>query len=343
MGKDNQPAPWRHSKEFSSPTSYFEEREVVINDIQEFLKVVALIHSRHTTRMLWRGQADESWGLHSSLYRALRDQKYEGKFTTGRHNELIDADVSLREFFPTEEEMVAAEKKILDQSRSKWRFDSANFMEIFARIQHRGGPTRLIDFSFNPLVALWFGVSDQVGWETDGRVFCLAGEGPNEEAGEAKVSLNADWGSYQPKWHEWNDKETRIKNAWGTGSLRRYWAPPIYDSRILAQNSVFVLDGVPISGQSYQSSFRKARGEKNDNWKMADLIGSGSIYLKFLKPDDASSTRVRNFASSYTMRIPATSKEELKHQLERWFGYDSSIIYPDLEGMRQELVGVLGI
>ena len=51
---------------------------------------------------------------------------------------------------------------------------NSNF-EILAKMQHYGLPTRLLDFSLNPLVALYFACEDSSKRKSDGRVICHAG------------------------------------------------------------------------------------------------------------------------------------------------------------------------
>lgn len=337
MGKGNQPSRWRLSEDFTSPAAIYKDYEVKINSLNEFWDQIKSIHSMHSDRLLWRGQADHEWGLHSSLFRTLKDEKF-GKFTLA---DLARKDIELKDYFPTEDEMVHAEKQVLRSARSRWRLDSLNAMEIFARIQHRGGPTRLIDFSFNPLIALWFAVSDESFDSVDARLFCLALSGPNEMHEKPNIRLDDNWGSYLPAWHNWNDDDKRKTNHWGTGSLRRFWVPPIYDDRMLAQNSVFVVDGVPISSKDLQSSFRKAQGATNENWKIADLLATGSLYLKFYEPGVKNKSSVRNFASTYSIRVEANKKGELRKQLEDWFGYNEASIYPDVDGLRANLARIL--
>ncbi|QDY65058.1 FRG domain-containing protein [Glutamicibacter halophytocola] len=337
LGKGNQPRRWLHSEEYESPVSIFKGYEVAVTSISDLWNSMKKIQDVHDSRLLWRGQSNHEWGLHSSLFRVLRDQKYGGRFSAEVHDQLRDQKIDLKDRYPSENDLQDAESEILRQSRTGWRLDSLSAMEIFARIQHRGGPTRLIDFSFNPLIALWFAVSDSSQDEIDARLFCLALKGPVANSEQADVRLDSDWGGYEPKWHQWESDDDRRANDWGTGSLRRFWVPPIYDSRMLAQNSVFVIDGVPISGKQIQSSFHIMGAPQNRNWKMADLLSAGSLYLKFYEPGVENKTTSRNFASTYTLRIPAKEKPGLRAQLETWFGYDAAAIYPDVDGLRQNL------
>lgn len=333
MGKGNQPEPWVHSLEFNSPSSYFEGSDVEVNSFEELRTQIDAVRESGEM-LLWRGQENSNWGLHSSLFRALSTE-----IGADIDWENPPPDIQTRpHHFPTEAEMVAAEKKILAIARGDWRIDALGALEIFARIQHNGGPTRLLDFSFNPYIAAWFATTPGAHTDKHGRIFALAATGPSPNADDSRIFLNAVWGGYDLPWHDWKSKADRKQEHWGDGSLRRFWVPPVYEERISAQNAVFVLDGVPISGMEIQSSFPKSRPSgSNENWKMADLLASGSIYLKLVRAGAANKSLTRNLASSYTLRISPEGKSDIRNELRDLFGYKDSTIFPDVKGLASHL------
>ncbi|TXD38387.1 FRG domain-containing protein [Lujinxingia vulgaris] len=85
----------------------------------------------------WRGQADISWKINSSLYRHID--------TENKH--------------PTERDITFEEQKILAQATEHgFQFHEGRRLcelELLAKLQHYGIPTRLIDFSFSFWFALW--------------------------------------------------------------------------------------------------------------------------------------------------------------------------------------------
>jgi hypothetical protein len=303
---------------------------VVVSSFDELTRTVDRIQANHQGRLLWRGQEDSAWGLHSSLFRTLA--KRQGTHLSRKDpSEEMYTDLQR---FPDEDALVEAEKRTLEVARRDWRFDSQGSLEILARIQHHGGPTRLIDFSFNPYIAAWFATAQVINDGVSGRLFALATHGPRPDASEPQIMLDEVWGGHKLPWHAWQTKEDRNSHDWGNGSLRRFWVPPAYDSRILAQNAVFVIDGVPISGMQIQSSFRKrSTGVKNDNWRMADLLASGSIYMKLVKPEEENLSTTRNMASTFTITITREGKLDIRDRLRNLFGYADASIYPDIEGL----------
>jgi hypothetical protein len=133
------------------------------------------------------------------------------------------------------------ESDLLNQARSKWRFDHFSALEIFAQVRHYGGPTRLLDVTFNPLIALWFAVEkqfDEAGRElpdTDGRLFAF-------DVTEGEILLDQDWGGRELPWESpalTNSRRfTEEEPHW-------IWKPPSYNERISAQNSAFLIGRVP--------------------------------------------------------------------------------------------------
>ncbi|MFD8740913.1 FRG domain-containing protein [Streptomyces sp. NPDC059618] len=226
--------------------------------------------------------------------------------------------------------MVAAERQILKVARQDWRFDGMSALETFARIQHAGGSSRFIDVTKNPFIGAWFACeSGDDG--TDARLFAFATTAPskNGEAprAESQIELDHEFGGYLPPWHSWDDMVERQKVDWGSGSRRRIWVPPAYDARIAAQNAAFLIDGVPLPAGKAASYFKAPNGSY---WTRSDMLAAGSIYMKTAKPTRKPLSNKYGFAPTFTFRITASAKDEIKRVLTDRFGYSVSYIYPDM-------------
>ena len=248
--------------------------------------------------------------------------------------------------FPDEAQMVAAEKQILRTARSDWRFDGMSALETFVRLQHVGGPTRLLDVTKNPFFGAWFAVEDDPETdEADARLTAFA-TGPVVASGnsvrhQVKSRVDGEWGARTPPWHLWTDSTARQAVDWGTGARRRFRVPPTYDPRIAVQNAWFIIHGLPITSGRIRSYFKSsAPGEPATYWNRADLLAASSIYAKTFKPTRTPRPNEFHLAPTFTFRITAAAKIDIRDMLIVLFGYTLSYIYPDMAALSDHLYTV---
>jgi hypothetical protein len=319
-----------YSPEMKSPQNYFESTEEVISSFDDLHNAItALITKTPDLPLLWRGAKNAQWGFHSHLFRHLM-----------KVNKVIDPARSPKkaQSYPDEDQMVAAEREILRIAREDWRFDDMSALETFARIQHAGGPTRLIDVTKNPYIGAWFAVEFDKGEEDkDARLFALstipvAGD-EKPPAPNSTIRMDELGAAREPFWHAMLTPMDRQQFDWGTGARRRVWVPPAYDPRISAQNAAFILDGVPIISRRTSSYFPN----QSTYWRRSDLLASASIYAKMLKPNRRPQYTSRNFAPTFSFRIEASAKKQIRDVMESRFGYRLSYIYPDMAALASHL------
>lgn len=316
-----------YSTEFTSTEVYFESTERHVASFEALNAAIAdLIKHTAGLRLVWRGQADAAWGIHSGLYRRLME-------INGVKNPLEKP--RGEQPYPTEDQMVAAEQMILKQARTNWRFDGMSALETFARIQHEGGLTRLLDVTNNPYIAAWFAVESDDHEQKDGRIIAFATSpvsSSDDPIEDSPVTLNEFWGDHMPPWHLWGDDKTRQTMDWGTGANRRIWVPPVYHDRIAAQNAAFLLDGVPITTYKVRSYLLNS---ENKPWNRSDILAASSVISKFLKPTRTPRANAANLAPTFTFRIASEAKIEIRNMLTSSFGYTRASIYPDMSEFAQ--------
>lgn len=119
--------------EIAQPSDFGELIELVLQEDPEWGRV-----------RMWRGQSDIRWPIHSAAYRRLATTK------------IALEEVSLRSY---ESDLLAqAEHHGYNLQDGRLLTD----LELLARLQHHGSATRLIDFTRNVLVGLWFSVESQI-------------------------------------------------------------------------------------------------------------------------------------------------------------------------------------
>jgi hypothetical protein len=257
--------------------------------------------------MVWRGMVNASWPLHSSLSRRILN-------LTGQA--------------PTEKVLREYETAILKRSREDWRYDGLPALELLAHLQHYGGPTRLIDVSLNPLVALWFAVEEKFDRRgqprpaTDGRLFSFAVS--------ERIFLEDKWGGRDLPW-----KDESASTQWGLATAAlKFWVPPSYNERIAAQNAGFLIGGLPMTWPG-GNRWRKRPGTNADYWDIKTIRAASSLYLT---PANLSRRPSAKSHPTYNFRIAKGAKPEIRKTLEQRYGFRTSSLYPDLYALAQNVL-----
>lgn len=131
-----------------------------VDDFRKFVDVVTVELREHGPHWIFRGQTDMDWELVPKIQRP--------DFL--RHRALFDLEVMTRD---------EQERRILDAFKKAARphlpATPADPWEWLALAQHHGLATRLLDWTGNPLAALFFAVQSSTG--KDALVWCYRHEG----------------------------------------------------------------------------------------------------------------------------------------------------------------------
>lgn len=157
--------------------------------------------------LLFRGQADESWEITSTLFRQLVN---DGMLTDKEVNpKLIDEEI----------EQIIDACKLRESSYPA--IQGISDLELLAEIQHMGGKSPLIDFTLNALTALYFACSGEP--EQDGVVYAMYPFN-HENIQKLPITVKESW------------------EAVSSGAYHHlfYWQPARINHRIIKQDSMFV-------------------------------------------------------------------------------------------------------
>jgi hypothetical protein len=222
---------------------------------------------------LWfRGHSDASWKLTPKLYRP--------------------------EFLGADENEIRHEFKSRALQFIKGRVPTTE-LDWYFLMQHYGAPTRLLDWTENPLAALYFAVADQDG-EREAAVWILDPTWLNKQLGKGIE------GAMLPDWEEARRYLPGLEESFGgqTVRIRRPAAiePAHVDPRLAAQASRFVIFGTT-----------------------RDLMRT-----KILRFRSGSKRHLAIF------RIPKDRIAEAQDELTR-YGVTTTSLFPDLAGLGAEL------
>jgi hypothetical protein len=156
--------------------------------------------------------------------------------------------------------------------------------------QHRGLPTRLLDWSYSPLVALHFATEDPMTFDRDGMVWCV-------DFVEANKRL-------PPRLRRILDQEASdtftVEMLSGFATLKEFDAlrrepfvvfmePPAVDRRILNQLALFSLMSSPIAHldewlERHPELCRKVRIPAAMKWEIRDHLDQANVNERVLFP-----------------------------------------------------------
>lgn len=281
------------------------EDEKSIGSIDEFNDAVLAVTDLHavgagvpsadhhvTPRYLWRGVGNSQWGLQSSLSR-----KFELEY--GR--------------WADEVELSLLETRVISAAR-EWNLDwqalggRLGGLEFLARLQHHGVPTRLIDVTRSPIVALWFATENVGRHNQDGRIFIWDMTGS---------TVPEDWQESRGlPWQHQQNRANGDQQIWSaTGEKPLAWAPPPLDDRMVGQAGAFLLGAVPANSMQRERSSVAFRPRA---WGVTDQQpvhrGRGPVSLTF--------------------KVARSAKAGIIKQLERRYGISARVLFPDPDGFR---------
>lgn len=187
---------------------------VAPDEFWQIIELASLCECETKNIYLWRGQGNIAWPIHSSAYRRLKKDK-----------NFLPSEITMRDY---EREL------LLNAKHQGYHHENGRTLadfELLAKLQHHGAATRLVDFSRNMLVALWFACNSES--DKTGLLFGMYWAGVSGFEGRPELrTYNELFGTGDPK------ADDELEN------FPRLWQPPVVTRRIAAQSAQFLYSRV---------------------------------------------------------------------------------------------------
>ena len=169
-----------------------------VNSLAEYFNAITAINKTFP-RNLFRGQANKDWKIESSAYRCINK--------------------------PTVERLRDYHEKLISEVTDLRDCELYKGLEMVAHLQHNGAKTVFIDYTQNPLVALWFACTakEKSEKEAEACVYCMQESNINYAVDSADDNAVAKLFEKRPN------------------SIYKF-IPPQINRRIPAQQSVFLIN-----------------------------------------------------------------------------------------------------
>ena len=167
------------------------DKPIEISNLKDYIRQIVDV-IQLDKNYLFRGQENKDWQVNSSAYRRLNDQY-------GR-NYRSDVLYRLWQRYLLQ---------IIDEIALKYpsTYRGLKPLECMAHLQHNKVATGLIDFTFNPLVGLWFACDGIDNKDVDGKVIVIENNGEKIEeiktVESIKRNLDEFFNMNQQKWYLW--------------------------------------------------------------------------------------------------------------------------------------------
>ena len=162
---------------------------------------------------------------------------YEGYLFRGVSNEVYEIEAStyrrLKEENRIPEKLLEINQEMLEDARRDGHDGDMKDLDLLAKLQHYGAATCLIDFTRNPQVALWMACRESSSGSVNGKVFAVDTNSQNAT-----------------QWVDFQSSKSNISEFFELDENGKYhlygWQPNYQESRMQAQQSVFIFGGTKI-------------------------------------------------------------------------------------------------
>jgi hypothetical protein len=186
--------------------------EIIIENWNHLCEIVEKLPRN---KWIFRGQQNATWPIDSTLYRLFKEKE------SNRKRRIISRKDTKTKF----EMFLIQEFKRGCLSHNYYYIKNWSELDVLTMMQHYGAPTRLIDFTISPYIALFFAIERG---DSDAAIFCINTHEFNnldiDGLAEEEYGEDAVW-----------------KNQKGDKSFLLPLFPKVSNERLLAQQGVFVV------------------------------------------------------------------------------------------------------
>ena len=260
---------------------------IEISSLPQYIEEIEQITDSDVS-YLYRGQENAEWQVTSSAYRRLKKQsdsdlgplEIQSTPDTSLFNIQTDVETgSLQK--PTDAEtdiatdlFLAYLKQIIDEIQLRYpsTYRDLTPLECMAHLQHNKVATGLIDFTYSPLVALWFACDNQE--KKDGKVFIITNDSNKIEEITTTHRLEQDLDDFidtdQAQWFLWTPTLDNLAVDTQRMTMQQsvfLFGLPIVDNALITQEII-----VP---QSQKASLRTALAKLGitERTLFSDILG----------------------------------------------------------------------
>lgn len=285
------------------------ENEIIVNELNDYLQFISSMRKdikkeegeeQDAQRFFFRGQANVAWDV------------YPGVFREG--------------FWATEAQLI---NEAYLRNPTEFRKLDTNF-ERLAKLQHYGLPTRLLDVTSNPLVAMYFAcqpyreiLDDKLSEAADGVV--LFSRAYSKGCNDIDISVISHLANTEISGDLTLEKllDELVENGIYSDKMAQRCRQNDYKSLIdTLQSNYFVISNMNNERLIRQSGLFLLVGKYNINLDNAKGKGKSIIQV-------AKSSAREDFDRSY-FRIPADKKEGILEELN-FYNVNEGALFPELE------------
>lgn len=220
-------------------------------------------HGRHRSNFVYRGLADQSWGLESSLVRFRGD------------SENLERPL-LRSF------QQYAEPGSLPQG-TEWM--------LLSVAQHHGLPTRLLDWTVTPRVAVHFATAEEEHYDKDAAIWCIDVAAARELLPDRlRAVLEREYAFlFTVEMLESIEKLSQFDRLAGRDGFVIFFLPPQLDARIYQQGAVMsAMPGARLSLSEFLRDhpdlYQRVVIPKELKWEVRDKLDQDNVTERMLFP-----------------------------------------------------------